>query len=92
MDGNGKAEVWLMYKTVCHGDISPFEMKILVYEDGKKYAVRGRNRSKITATDYVGGEYTFDDAFLKGDAHEQWRQYAMRLWQQNIDEKWDEHQ
>ena len=34
-------EIWIMYKKVCHGDVSPSEMKIIMYENAKKYAMRG---------------------------------------------------
>lgn len=83
---DGKAEVWLMYKKVCHGDVSPSEMKIIMYESGKKYAVRGLNRVKISATGYEGGTYTFDEAFKKGP--QAFRTYATQLWKKHILETW----
>ncbi len=32
LNKDGKAEVWLMYTTVCHGDVSPSNMKIIMSE------------------------------------------------------------
>ncbi|WP_425562960.1 M949_RS01915 family surface polysaccharide biosynthesis protein [Mucilaginibacter gynuensis] len=86
LDKNGKAEVWLMYKTVCHGDVSPSNMKIIMHEGDKKYAVRGTNKVKLSATETEGGKYTFDEVFKNGP--EAFRQYAAKLWQKNIMETW----
>ena len=44
LDNNGVAEIWLMYKTVCHGDVSPSEMKIIMYQGNQKFAMRGENK------------------------------------------------
>ena len=87
LNKDGNAEIWVMYKTVCHGDVSPSDMKIIMYENDKKYAVRGTNKVKYTAKDYIGGEYTFDEAFKK--APKVFRDYATKLWKKNILEKWD---
>ncbi|MCR8559665.1 hypothetical protein KXD93_18560 [Mucilaginibacter sp. BJC16-A38] len=82
LNKDGKAEIWLMYRTVCHGDVSPGEMKVIMHEADKKYAMRGTSKAKISATDYMGGKYTFDPAFISGP--EPFRQYAERLWKKNL--------
>jgi hypothetical protein len=87
LDNNGKAEVWLMYKTVCHGDVSPSDMKIIMHEGDKKYAVRGTNKVKVSETQYEGGKYAFDAAFKSGP--QAFRDYAAALWKKNIMETWD---
>jgi hypothetical protein len=87
LNKNGKAEVWLMYKTVCHGDVSPSNMKIIMYENDKKFAVRGTNRVKFSEKEFMGGEYTFDDAFKTGP--KAFRDYAKKLWDKNILETWE---
>lgn len=86
LDKNGKAEVWLMYETICTSDMSPGDMKIIMHEDGKKYAVRGKSKTKISATEYIGGEYSFDAAFKK--APKVFRQYATGLWKKHIMQLW----
>lgn len=86
LDKNGIAEVWVMYKNSCHGDVSPVPTKIIMYEGTKKYALRGESRVKISATDYVGGSYTLDENFKAGPAI--FRQYSEKLWAQNKIEKW----
>ncbi|WP_276134339.1 M949_RS01915 family surface polysaccharide biosynthesis protein [Polluticoccus soli] len=86
LDHNGIAEVWVMYKLACSGDVSPAEMKIVMYQEKKKYALRGRNRVPMSKDRYEGGEYTFDTAFLNGP--KEFREYAKKLWAKHLDETW----
>src|SRR5438045_6272198 len=86
LDKNGVAEVWVMYKNSCHGDVSPVTTKIIMYEGTKKYALRGESRVKVSATDYEGGSYILDDNFKNGESA--FRKYAEKLWAQNKIEKW----
>jgi hypothetical protein len=80
LDQNGTAEVWLVYRTVCRGDVSPSTQKIIMYEGKRKYAVRGTSR--ITVGTYTeGGGYTFDAALQAAPAA--FRQHAAQLWQQH---------
>lgn len=81
LDKNGIAEVWIMYKNYCHGDVSPVPTKIIMYEGNTKYALRGE--SKVND---MGGNYTLDDNFRKGNVI--FKQYAEKLWSQNKNEKW----
>jgi len=87
LDKNGKAEVWLMYITGCHGDVSASGMKVIVYEGTQKYAMRGRTKVRISETEYDGGEHTFDEPFKK--APEAFRKYALKLWQKNLMQKFE---
>lgn len=82
LDKDGKAEVWLAYRTVCHGDVSPSTMKIIMYEGVQKFAVRGLSKIQVTETDFEGGKYTFDDAFKRGP--EAFRKFATKLWDQHV--------
>jgi hypothetical protein len=91
LNKNGIAEVWLMYKTVCHGDVSPLSMKIIMYEGNNKYAMRGENRVMISTDEhdkksYLGGEFTLDENFKK--APKVFKDFAQNLWKQNIMETW----
>jgi len=87
LDKNGKAEVWLMYITGCHGDVSASNMKVIVYEGTKKYAMRGSTKVQVSETEYDGGEYTFDEPFK--EAPEAFRKYALKLWQKNLMQKFE---
>ena len=87
LDRNGIAEIWLMYKTVCHGDVSPCTMKIIMYQGNKKYAMRGQNKVCVEIDDdgnrhYLGGEYKFDNAFANGP--KAFLEFARKLWDKNI--------
>jgi hypothetical protein len=86
LDNNGLAEIWLMYKNSCQGDVSPVPTKIIMYEGSKKYALRGESRVLFSATEFIGGNFTLDDNFKNGNAA--FRQYAEKLWSKNKAEKW----
>jgi hypothetical protein len=86
LDNDGQAEVWVMYKTTCAGDVSPLVMKIIMHEGDKKFAMRGTNRVKVSDTAYEGGNYAFDISFL--NAPDLFRRYAKELWKKNLLETW----
>ena len=86
LNNNGIAETWLMYKTVCHGDVSPYNMKIIMYEGKDKYAMRGQNKVELSPGEFYGGEYKFDNAFNKGP--KEYRDFAKKLWNKNIMQTW----
>jgi len=88
LNKDGKAEVWIMYKVSCQGDVSPIPMKIIMYQDNKKFAVRGTARVKVSANEYIGGEFTFDEIFKS--APTEFRQYAENLWKKHKAETWNE--
>lgn len=41
LDKNGIAEIKVQYFTACRSDVSPAEHKLVMYENGKKYALKG---------------------------------------------------
>lgn len=93
LNHNGIAEIWLMYKTVCHGDVSPSDMKVIMYEGNQKYAMRGENKVQVGVHDngenyYLGGEFKMDENFKKGP--KVFKDFAQKLWDKNLMEKWEE--
>lgn len=87
LDNNGIAEIWLMYIIVCHGDVSPSDMKIIMYEGSKKFAIRGENKVMHGIDSdgnkmYIGGEYKIDKAFSEGP--KVFLDFAKKLWNDNI--------
>ncbi|AXB56922.1 M949_RS01915 family surface polysaccharide biosynthesis protein [Flavobacterium fluviale] len=93
LNNNGIAETWVMYKTACHGDVSPCDMKIIMYEDNKKYAVRGESKVQVGVLDngekqFIGGEYKLDENFKKGP--KVFREFAQKLWKDNLIENWED--
>lgn len=93
LNNDGIAEVWLMYKTVCHGDVSPSDMKIIMYEGKNKYAMRGENKVQAGTLDngekqFMGGEYKFDENFKKSP--KEFKDFALKLWNENLIENREE--
>ncbi len=89
-----------MYKRDCRGDVSPRDMKIVMYEGTKKHEINGTSKVKMYSTyveengkgklvggEYVGGEYTIDKAFANGSV--EFLEFAKKLWNANIMETWD---
>ena len=86
LNKNGIAEIWIMYKKVCHGDVSPCEMKIIMYEGNNKFAMRGENRVQLSKTEFFGGTYKFDKAF--NESTKEIKEFAKSMWKKNINQKW----
>ena len=86
LDQDGVAEVTFVYQLQCTSDVSPSQIKLIMYEGKDKYAIRGSERVHVGVEDgkpvYVGGESEPDPAFAKAPAalleHAQaaWRKHA----------------
>ena len=81
LDQDGTAEVWLVYRTTCRGDVSPSAQKIIMHEGPRKYAVRGTSRIALGHGQHDGGTYVLDAAWQAAPAA--FRQHAAQLWQQH---------
>lgn len=88
LNHDGVSEIWIMYKTVCHGDVSPCDMKIIMYQGQQKYAVRGQNKVQLSDKEFYGGDYKFDKAFADGP--KEFLAFAKKLWNKNIMQTWGE--
>ena len=86
LDKDGVGEVWMMYLLTCTGDVSPAEMKIILYEGTQKHAMRGENKVDIGNGEFVGVDYKFDKAF--NQAPTVFRDFAKKLWNANVMAKW----
>jgi len=87
LNKNGIAEVWLMYETACKGDVSPNDMKIIMYEGKQKFAMRGQNKIQLGIDEnnnpvIDGGAYKFDKAFTSGP--QIFKSYAQKLWAKHL--------
>jgi hypothetical protein len=80
LDHDGIAEIWLSYLIGCKGDISPWGMKVIMYEGEKKFAMRGEQKVVLPEEDSIGGSYSFDSAF--SEAPEEFRRFAKKLWEE----------
>jgi len=81
LDNDGIAEIWLVYIKGCHGDVSPWEMKIIMYEGLQKFAIRGEQKVEVGDYSY-GGNYKFDNAF--NNSPKVFRDFAIKLWNKNL--------
>jgi hypothetical protein len=80
LNNDGIAEIWLVYIIGCKGDVSPWDMKIIMYEGNQKFAMRGKQKN--VAEEWIfGGEYKFDSAFDNGA--KVFRDFAKKLWNEN---------
>lgn len=76
-DANNIGEVCFLYRLSCKGDVSPDEKKLIMYEAGKKYAIRGSTIMMIDGTK-EGGEKKIDASFTK--AAKPLLEFANRQW------------
>lgn len=88
LNQDGVGEIWIMYKTVCHGDVSPCDMKIIMYQGQQKFAIRGQNKVQVSDKEFYGGDYKFDKAFADGP--KEFLEFAKKLWDKNIMQTWGE--
>ncbi len=88
IDDNGRAEVSFMYRLGCRSDVSPLQLKLLMYQGATKYALRGTTKTKVGEADgkaqFAGGEVTVDGAFKNTPTL---LREAMAQWQRNVAEK-----
>ena len=79
VNDNGLNEVWMLYKMSCRGDVSPSNMKIIMYEGKTKHAMRGYTQIDLPSEGtFEGGDYKMD-ANME-NAHPNIREYAELLW------------
>ncbi|HEY1113488.1 MAG TPA: hypothetical protein VGE66_07995 [Chitinophagaceae bacterium] len=81
-DRDGVVEVWFVYKTTCTSDVSPRTMKLLMYEEKKKYAARGTSRVTPGPEGPVGGDFQLDATFKSGPLI--FRTFAARIWNKHV--------
>ena len=84
LDKNGLAEVWLPYRLACRAEQAPGTMKIIMYEGGQKYAVRGQTKVQYPNSAYAGGDYVMDKALT--EAPPRFREFAAELWAKLVHE------
>lgn len=81
LNKNGIPEIWVVYQLQCTGDISPPEMKIIMYEGNKKHAMRGLCTGIEGNTVFEKGYYEFDSPFKA--AAPVVKDFAKKLWQKH---------
>jgi hypothetical protein len=84
LNKNGFAEVSFMYKLGCKSDVSPDILKLIMMENGEKYALRGETLILMDNTKY-GGKKEIDKSF--NNAPQEFLNFANELWDKNVQEK-----
>lgn len=84
LDNDNIAEVTLPYTLYCRGDISPSQMKIIMYENTQKYALRGKTEINFLDRSgkriQYGGEFSIDENLIN-----------QPLFKTFLEKKWNQH-
>ena len=86
LNGDGVAEIWMMYLKSCHGDVSPDNMFLRMYDDEEVYTATGTTKLKTTFG-IMGGDYTLDNNFLSSGTPSVFVEYAKALWEKHSEGK-----
>lgn len=77
LNNNGIPEIWIAYRIACRGDVSPSDLKLLMYEGDKKYKMQGFSRIELNVEEKYGGEITFIKNF---NNEKVFLDYAKKKW------------
>jgi len=75
LDRDNKAEITFIYRLGCNMDPTPVPMKLMMLEDGDKYAIRGKTAIERMN---IAGEMNLDASF--NDAPRQFLTFAKKIW------------
>ncbi|MGB3017147.1 MAG: hypothetical protein WBC65_05010 [Ignavibacteria bacterium] len=78
LDDNGTGESTFLYKLSCKGDVSPDDMKLIMHEGEKKYAIRGTMDLDVTGYGFEKGNMKVDESF--NSAPTVFKDYAVQRW------------
>ncbi len=84
IDRDNIGEIMFIYRLACTSDVSPSTQKLVVFEDGQKYILRGS-----TEVFGDGGDYTPGDEFIN-NAPDELLEEAILYWEANVKEFSDE--
>jgi hypothetical protein len=73
----------MMYRTYCLSDVSPSDLKIIMFQNAQKYAMRGETKIDWGDGTFDGGTYKLDDAFKASP--EVFQNFAKSMWNNHID-------
>ncbi len=82
LDKDGIYELWLMYKSVCHGDVSPADMQLVMHEGDQRFTMIGTTKVEIGDKQFLGGQYDFNNLFLEGNPV--FKKHGMDLWNDHL--------
>jgi len=79
LDADNKGEVAFIYRTTCTSDVSSSTQKLIMLEDGEKYALRG-----TTQVMGDGGDYEIGEGFKSAPG--EFLDHAKQLWSEHLTE------
>jgi hypothetical protein len=85
LDKDSFAEIAFMYKLGCRSDVSYDVLKLILLENGEKYAIRGETLISLNNEKY-GGKKEIDKSF--NNAPQEFLNFANELWDKNVLEKY----
>jgi hypothetical protein len=84
LDKDGYAEITFVYRMACRGDVSGSDQKLMLLEDGEKYAIRGTCNTQL-GDEFFKGSMTMGDEFKK--APKSLQEHAKKMWKKFETEK-----
>jgi hypothetical protein len=93
IDKDEVAEITFMYTNDCRSDVSPCSLKLLMYENKTKFALRGVTRIDLKGEEegfaeiHEGGTYDIDKSFKNAPAG--FLDFAKSHWQKYMNEKFE---
>ena len=78
INNNGIGESTFLYKLSCKGDVSPDDLKLIMHESDRKYAIRGSMDLDVTGYGLERGVMNIDASF--NDAPEGFKKFAIERW------------
>lgn len=78
IDEDGIGESTFLYKLSCKGDVSPDDLKLLMHEGDKKYAIRGSMDLDVTGYGLEKGVMNIDASF--NNAPSGFKDFAVERW------------
>ena len=67
IDKDGVGEVWMMLKKACLSDVSPADLQLVIHEDFQRYSMIGTEKTRLSKTDVIGGEFDINNDFREGN-------------------------
>ncbi len=80
IDKDNYGEITFMYRLGCTSEFSPDGLKLMMLENGDKYAIRGNTKISSQGPDFpdMGGKTTVDPSF--DNAPEGFKDHALKIW------------
>lgn len=80
LDNDGITEITMSYVSICRGGMDPGAMKMIMYEENTKYALRGSTMLMCGGKNPYGGEFK-ESENLKGGAY--FKNFLIKHWNRN---------